>query len=138
MRNNIYVGIEYPFCHVNNDPYTLGVWLGDRTIGDNDLMFYHDCSKQEIYRETFYTRYDRISSKLVSVISHKRIPIEYELNSRETRLQLLSGIIDSCGYIHRTGSYIIICFDEELAGDILLLAHSLGFNHTQNIYDRNW
>ena len=137
-RNIIHVGMEYPFCPVKNDPYTLGVWLGDRTIGDNDLMFYHGCSKQEKYRENFYTRYNRISSKLVELISHKYIPIEYKLNDRETRLQLLSGIIDSCGYIHRSGSYRMICFDDELAKDIVLLADCLGFRNVQNVYDRNW
>lgn len=113
-RNSVYIGIEYPTCYVKNDPYTLGVWLGDRTIGDNNLMFHHGCSKQEKHREKCYTRYITQRSKLVvENMDYKHIPNEYKLNSRDIRMQVLAGIIDSCGYIHKSGSYRMICFDSK-------------------------
>jgi hypothetical protein len=138
MRNSVYVGVEYPTCSVINDPYTLGVWLGDRTIGDNELMFHHGCSKQEKCREKFYTRYNTQEKQLDVNMEYKHIPTEYKLNDREIRMEVLAGIIDSCGYIHRTGCYRMICFDSKLADDIITMAASLGFNHCQNVYDRNW
>ena len=138
MRNNVYMGVEYPSCSVINDPYTLGVWNGDRTIGDNEMMFHHGCSKQEKCREKFYTRYNTQENRLVVDMLYKHIPTEYKLNTREIRMEVLAGIIDSCGYIHRTGCYRMICFDSVLADDIIMMSDSLGFNHVENIYDRNW
>ena len=138
VRNNVFVGVEYPTSPVINDPYTMGIWLGDRTIGDNEMMFYHGCSKQEKNREKFYRRYNTHEKQLVVDMEYKHIPIEYKLNNREIRMEVLAGIIDSCGYIHRTGCYRMICFDSELADDIIMVVESLGFNHNQNVYDRNW
>ena len=138
MRNYIYNGVEYPSNSISTDPYTLGVWLGDRTIGDNESMFHHGCSRQEKLREKFYCRYKELKKKLEQHIEFKHIPIEYKLNSRDVRINLLAGIIDSCGYIHRTGCYRITCFDFVLSEDIIALSKSLGFDYEYNTYDRNW
>ena len=136
MRNSVYMGVEYPSNSVSKDAYTLGLWLGDRTIGDNELMFHHGCSRQEKHREKFYTRY--MSQENQFNMQEKHIPLAYELNDRNIRMALLAGIIDSCGYIHRTGCYRMTCFDSLLSEDIISLSHSLGFDHVHNSYDRNW
>jgi ATPase family associated with various cellular activities (AAA) len=143
MRNSVYMGVEYSTNSVSYDPYTLGVWLGDRTINDNELMFHHGCSRQEKCREKFYIRYKSQKNKLdekylMQKMKEKHIPLEYRLNDRCIRLGLLAGIIDACGYIHRTGCYRMTCFDSKLSEDIISLSMSLGFDYVHNSYDRNW
>ena len=56
----------------------------------------------------------------------KYIPLLYKCNSRQVRLELLAGIIDSDGSCER-GAYDIIQKNEKLLDDIIFLARSLGF-----------
>lgn len=56
----------------------------------------------------------------------KFIPHEYLIASRDQRLQLLAGLIDSDGYIDRS-NIDYITKSQELAGDLTQLARSLGF-----------
>lgn len=57
----------------------------------------------------------------------KRIPIEFIHNSREVRLQLLAGLIDSDGSLSGNGCYEITLKSENLIDDIALLSRSLGY-----------
>jgi DNA gyrase/topoisomerase IV subunit B len=64
------------------------------------------------------------------LINNKRIPSEYLLNDRNTRLALLAGLIDTDGTVSREGTRISIVQGmnhSALADDILLLVRSLGF-----------
>lgn len=65
--------------------------------------------------------------KEMSLYKNKHIPDKYKYNSREVRLELLAGILDSDGSLTRN------CFDiaqknERLMDDIIFVARSLGFN----------
>jgi hypothetical protein len=60
------------------------------------------------------------------LINNKHIPHEYKCNSREKRLELLAGIIDSDGYLNRN-SFQITQKSKTLTDDIAFLARSLGF-----------
>ena len=57
------------------------------------------------------------------------IPMEYKCNSREIRLRVLAGILDSCiASLRFTDHYITEVYDNgTLSEDILALARSLGF-----------
>lgn len=60
----------------------------------------------------------------------KRIPIEYLVNDRETRLKLLAGIIDTDGHLNKAngGKRISITTSiKSLSEQICLLSQSLGF-----------
>lgn len=62
--------------------------------------------------------------------SLKRIPLEYIVNDRETRLQVLAGIIDTDGHIAKMneGRRVSITSSKELfAQQIFFLARSLGY-----------
>jgi len=61
-----------------------------------------------------------------NLIGNKHIPHIYKCNSREIRLKLLAGIIDSDGSNDKN-SYDIIQKNEKLLDDIIYLARSLGF-----------
>jgi DNA topoisomerase II len=65
-----------------------------------------------------------------NLINNKHIPKEYIINSKEIRLQLLAGIIDTDGTVFRNGTRIQISqghIHKQLIYDILYLARSLGF-----------
>lgn len=67
--------------------------------------------------------------------SLKRIPLEYIVNDRETRLQVLAGIIDTDGHIAKMneGRRVTISSSKELfAQQIFFLARSLGYATTIN------
>lgn len=67
--------------------------------------------------------------RLLGIYGNKRIPKEYFLNSKEVRLRLLAGIIDTDGMIGAGGTvYSIAMSNIELLNDIKILANSLGFS----------
>lgn len=58
---------------------------------------------------------------------NKSIPAEYKMGSRETRLHLLAGIIDTDGSYDRKGKgYDIVSKSEQLIEDVAFVARSLG------------
>lgn len=61
------------------------------------------------------------------VLNNKHIPHVYKCNSRDIQLELLAGIIDSDGSLHKNGGYDIIQKNEKLLDDIIFIARSLGF-----------
>jgi superfamily II DNA or RNA helicase len=61
-----------------------------------------------------------------NLICNKHIPHIYKYNSRNIRLQLLAGILDSVGFVDNS-EYDIIQKNEILLDDIIYLARSLGF-----------
>ena len=61
-------------------------------------------------------------------LNNKHIPKSYKCNSREIRLQLLAGLIDSDGYHCKAKNALVIMRKNKvLAEDILWLVRSLGF-----------
>ena len=65
------------------------------------------------------------SLKKYNLIGNKHIPIEYLYNSRENRLKLLAGLIDTDGY-QKDNVFEIMQKSDKLTNDIILLAQSLG------------
>ena len=61
-----------------------------------------------------------------NLIMNKHIPHIYKCNSKDIRLELLAGIIDSDGSLSH-GGYDIIQKNETLLDDIIYVARSLGF-----------
>ncbi len=65
--------------------------------------------------------------KSLNLLDNKHIPFCFSRNSRENRLQLLAGLLDTDGYFSNGKSYEIIQKSEQLANDIMWLSQSLGF-----------
>jgi len=61
-----------------------------------------------------------------NLIDNKHIPHKYKCNSRKIQLEVLAGIIDSDGYLHKE-CYDITQKREDLLDDIIYIARSLGF-----------
>ena len=70
--------------------------------------------------------YDFIMDELDLLFSKHTIPFVYSRNTRAIRLELLAGLIDTCGY-YDDGIYYIIQKSESLLKEIVFLCRSLGF-----------
>ncbi|MHA1437925.1 MAG: Hint domain-containing homing endonuclease [Promethearchaeota archaeon] len=146
--------VEYKDSKTELNPYFLGLWLGDGdscsvriTNKDKEIINFLEnyakvqglslhkykygikCPSYAIVSESRNKR-NTVQESLqnLSLYNNKHIPKHYLLNSRQKRLELLAGLIDSDGYLIRTKtSYEIINKKEQLVNDIVTLARSLGF-----------
>jgi len=151
-------GVEFDVKPILLDPYMLGVWLGDGTShdpiitnGDNEIIeyIYNYAEKNELqitHTEKYKYKYQITGTdtkkkgcnlflnnlKDYNLIDNKHIPQDYLYNSRETRLKVLAGILDTDGYMY-DNMYEIAQLSDRLANDITQLARSLGFrvNHSK-------
>jgi len=68
------------------------------------------------------------SLRKYNLLMNKHIPYEYKVNSREVRLKILAGIIDTDGtYQKHTNQFTVSQKSEKLIDDIVDLTRSLGF-----------
>jgi len=75
------------------------------------------------------------SFRSYNLINNKHIPDDYKFNSKEVRLQLLAGLIDTDGYM-TSGIHEISTKQERLKDDILFLGRSLGFYCTAKLEEK--
>jgi len=66
----------------------------------------------------------------------KFIPKQYKVSSRENRLQILAGLLDTDGYYKRT-TYEYVSKSAKLAEDVAFIARSLGLKVTERIKNIN-
>lgn len=136
--------VQYENKPVLIDPYTLGVWLGDgeaasgRICGlEEDINFYKNNTPHEFShnhspnKNLFTTTLYGLSAKLrqLNLIKNKKIPREYLFNDVETRLALLQGLMDTDGWVEKSGQNGI-CFSNstypQLIDDVYELLTGLG------------
>lgn len=143
------VPIDFQEQTIEFDPYLVGYWLGDgtsRTTGiatqeSYIIKYMVDLFKHkhtDLYLRYTGYQYDyRINSlknknsfkdflRNNNLLNNKHIPQNYLINSRQNRLALLAGIIDSDGYFNRN-CIEIVQKNEVLLDNIVFLARSLGF-----------
>jgi superfamily II DNA or RNA helicase len=135
------------------DPYFIGLWLGDGTTlsptittADAELADYirefawnEGCKvRTEVLNNgsggpdywTLHLSSGNLRTKMrnLRLIGNKHIPDIYKFATRENRLRLLAGILDSDGYLAPDkGCFDIVLKVERLFDDLLFLARSLGF-----------
>lgn len=148
--------IEFEERSTELDPYFIGLWLGDGTRGvpcvttadfeikdylqefakslkmrvtiteqennKSDLIFI----RKKLYNRTIKNVITEEIKKCETNNHEKKIPSDYLHNSREKRLLLFAGILDSDGYFQNNGFEIVTKYNT-LKEDILFLARSLGF-----------
>jgi P4 family phage/plasmid primase-like protien len=119
-------------------PYVLGAWLGDGSSNSTDITSMDverirgllpesmvmtsrpEASRNEM--RTAMQQYDLLGP------GKKHIPLEYRCNTREVRMQVLAGIIDTDGYYQEhTNQLSLTLKSERLMDDTIALARSLGF-----------
>lgn len=145
-------GIEMPYKETKVDPYTFGLVLGDG-------CFVHRCCyytqlEEDVNIEKQYIPYNLIKwnnkyayridiPKWCSILKEyglywkksedKFIPDEYKYNSREVRLNLLKGLMDSDGTLDKSDRYVISLSSKKLIEDIAFICRSLGYNCSYTI-----
>jgi len=149
------VAVEFSEQPLEIEPYFLGIWLGDGRASDvrvasedkevveylQDYAFRLDRKLHRYAVDGKCTMYgitaankDAIANSLQSklralnLINNKHIPHKFIANSKQNRLELLAGLIDSDGYYDREHNvFEIVQKNYKLAKDIEYLANTLGF-----------
>ena len=142
-------------------PWLLGMWLGDGhtdqariTLAKNNVEIidkiegiveeegYYITVPPSCDRETTYT-YSigggfRTYLSKQGLIGCKHIPKPLLLGSKQERLQLLAGIIDSDGYLNTNkASYEVTQKSKKLAEDIQTLCRTLGYRCSINLCEKS-
>lgn len=143
------------------DPYLLGLWLGDRMSGapgisvsklEKDEIIQHLSQFKHLIREKqtkdghfiiWLNQAPFINNKqFITVLKeenlyqNKHIPFEYFRGSKQQRLELLKGLMDSAGTTTKN-KCVFINTNEQLANDVLTLVRSLGFKATKKVFLKN-
>lgn len=135
---------------IETNPYCLGAWLGDggssapsihARAGENEVLDYftslYEPTSTNIHSTTGVVRISYSRSKFHNglkedgLLNNKHIPINYILNTKEIRLDLLAGLIDTDGSLHReTGQYRFINTNKILIDNVCLLLKTLGYSYS--------
>ena len=148
-KNN---GVEMPYNKTKVDAYTFGLLLGDGSFRYCSCYYTQDPKDLEIERK--YIPYNIIKWKAKYAYrinipnwhkileeyglynkksEDKFIPDEYKYNSKEVRLNLLKGLMDSDGTLDNKGRYIISLSSKRMIEDIAFICRSLGYNCSYTI-----
>lgn len=141
--------LEMPYSDLPIDPYILGSWIGDGTshsvaITTKDFEVldrwkdYATKSNLQVvpdkkgftYMLKSLNRRENIERRKFSslgVLNNKHIPENYLLSSREQRMSLLWGLMDTDGCVDLRGNCEYCTTKENIARDVLRLCCSLGF-----------
>jgi P4 family phage/plasmid primase-like protien len=153
--------VEFEDKEVSLDPYMIGYWLGDGysqgslfITADYEVLEYFENKLPEIDCKMTECKSDKENAKVMSIstiknnmeknnftkglikynlVNNKHIPDDYKLNSKEVRLQMLAGILDSDGSYQynkdtNVNQYELTLKSEKLFDDCVFLARSLGFS----------
>ncbi len=153
--------LDFPKQEVPIDPYIFGYWLGDGDSSkarftsadpevikrieeyafengskvsisecDNSKGCYHiHILKRECENTNWFT--DKL--RQLNVLNNKHIPNCYKFNDRETRLQVLAGLVDSDGTYNQKKQIVEITQYEghkAIIKDTSFICHSLGLKIT--------
>lgn len=154
LKNGLYkyaiplnLGVEYSAKDVPIDPYTFGVLLGDGTFKHTSIELAADKGDIEALKNNIpyeikqcdnsgvhYTvKIDKGKLKIKelglseTISKTKFIPELYKYNSREVRLAVLQGLMDTDGWASKKRSPQLCTVSETLKDDVLWLARSLGY-----------
>jgi superfamily II DNA or RNA helicase len=144
------------------DPYVLGVWLGDGArhlsngfcLSDKDRPFIEPAIAAQAASLGLMIKYREEKGACTSVVmthgkggkpnpfidrmrmlglgEKKFIPDLYRLNSRDVRLQVLAGLMDTDGSASK-GGYDYITKDKKLAEHIVFVCRSVGLAAYMNL-----
>lgn len=143
------------------DPYVLGVWLGDGSsiggkihcgVGDIDELsgFVSEAgyglgpvTKEKKNERVCYRRIIGLTSKLsaAGLIDNKHIPRQYLRASKEQRMELLCGLMDTDGNVNKPGkSGSRMCYftttSPKIAEGFAELVRTLGFKSKHVVRNR--
>lgn len=138
-----YVAMDFKERGLPLDPYVLGAWLGDGAAADGRITKPLPRLFQEIKARGFevgpdISSRDRSTTRTVyglrtvlremGLLQNKHIPAGYLRGSRQQRLDLLRGVMDTDGHWNFTRKRCVLnTTDEHFARQVRELALSLGY-----------
>ena len=151
--------VNWEYKEVHLDPYILGTWLGDGysngkefCTNDFEILDYWEnwasLNDAKIIKTTNPYRYyvknilndsdekvykypNPLKQQLdkYQLVNNKYIPNDYLINSKDVRLKILAGLIDTDGCVQNNGRRIVIITTiVKMSKNIEFLARSLGYN----------
>ena len=154
------VSVEFSETPLPIDPYIIGYWLGDGssrgsviTSQDATVLHYFKHKLKEYDLGLFFrSKYDygisgngKIKNNVflnalneLNLVHNKHIPHIYKCNSRENRLKLLAGLLDSDGSLDKKSVFEFSQKNEKLMDDVVFLSRSLGFACYKSIKKTSW
>ena len=163
--NGYFASIDFQEKTLKLDPYMIGFWLGDGTSNisaittqDSTIIKYFKTNLEQYkcYLQFSNNMCYRINGngiankgcnyflnilKEYNLINNKHIPLIYKCNSRENRLKLLAGLLDSDGNLDKSkASYEFTqgLEHEQIIDDVIYLCRSLGFACYKNKKQTSW
>jgi hypothetical protein len=130
--------IELPERELPLDPYTLGAWLGDGSRNSGGLTGVDQEIWKEIERAGFQVSHSPNCTtshyirnlvpilQTIGVLSAKHIPHDYLWSSKEQRLALLQGLMDTDGSCMTDGQCEFSNTNKNLSEGVYHLVASLG------------
>jgi len=128
---------KYSYNITNNrKPIYKGTCNLCNIILENKYRDYYFCTEIccKIYKKGIFNK----TLQDYNLINNKHIPDIYKYNSRENRLKLLAGLIDSDGNLKKNGGFEFSQKNEKLMDDVVYLCRSLGFSCYKNIKKTSW
>lgn len=136
-----YAPVQYPEADLKIHPYVLGCWMGDGSKGSGQIAN-ADSQVWEEIKNLGYT-YGPLYKNLVATVKGLQtllkeegifgcttytvsVPDKYKYASIEQRLAILQGILDTDGWVEKSGSINLGSTSPQLAKDATWLARSLG------------
>lgn len=128
-----------PYADLVLDPYCLGAWLGDGTRGgggftgiDAEIWLQFEKNGFEVTHNknrlsTHYIRGLCASLRKAGVLKRKCIPDVYLRGSREQRLALLQGLMDTDGTVDKDGGVQFTNTNKDIIDAVHELIISLGW-----------
>lgn len=146
--------VEFNKREITIDPYLLGCLLGDGGFSTHNIKLIsadeelinecitrlpENCTLKKI-KETYNYRLNKINSNNNTVIQHlkkyelmgltsenKFIPEDYKYNTKEVRLEILQGLLDTDGYCsNKNGLIRYYTTSKQLSNDVIEIVQSLG------------
>jgi len=138
--------VEFNIRDINIHPYVLGVWIGDGSRCDGRItchiddythykLKFKECGydisefrpdKRRVTTGAFNVIGLVTQLKTYGLIKNKHIPVDYYLNTVESRLNLIRGLMDSDGYCRKGGSCCFYQSNEEIIDSVSDILISLG------------
>ena len=146
LRIDLSDQLEFDYKSVPIDPYALGVWIGDGFSHQNGINSeYRDYCEYKKYIPLTECKFLKNNNKVVTykfdsfttldlknnnLYKNKHIPKDYIFNTKEIRINLLKGLMDTDGSIEENGVCRFHQSNIELINDFVLLLSTLGIKGT--------
>ena len=129
------------------DPYILGIWLGDGassqgriTSADRSIIKYIEKSGYKVTKKYFKKNkkgsiskgvtysFNNLQKDLkeINVFKNKHVPFDYLWSSKDQRLALLQGLMDSDGWAGKRGNIDFVNTNKNIIDAVVFLINSLG------------